>query len=289
MTPWGGREVGRQVHAWQPLPPGLNTPSRRRGSRSRSGDLVGGLVQWLPPLPSSHRPALLPPSRRSMRNPPPNPTPRRLRLDTRSRWVAGDGASPRETELDQPRQSMDGSNPASLLSSCLQLAQAWDGVTIRQEPAALDVGGDMTLVVLGIPQTLLVCSWYRGAEAGIAANWILSYAPSATPQKFYGPAHTGREMVGPDCSLHITGLRGTDVGSYTLTVQGPGYNQAISMSISFSVRPLPRFLALIVGVPLAVLVCVALLVTFILCKRRHDSGASNLIEPPGERTRIVPQ
>uniref|UniRef100_A0A8C4YD80 Immunoglobulin V-set domain-containing protein n=1 Tax=Gopherus evgoodei TaxID=1825980 RepID=A0A8C4YD80_9SAUR len=80
----------------------------------------------------------------------------------------------------------------------------------------------MTLVVLGIPQTLLVCSWYRGAEAGIAANWILSYAPSASPQKFYGPAHTGRETVGPNCSLHITGLRGTDVGSYTLTVQGPG-------------------------------------------------------------------
>uniref|UniRef100_A0A674K240 Immunoglobulin V-set domain-containing protein n=1 Tax=Terrapene triunguis TaxID=2587831 RepID=A0A674K240_9SAUR len=69
---------------------------------------------------------------------------------------------------------------------------------------------------------------------GIAAKWILSYAPSATPQKFYGPAHTGRETVGPTCSLHITGLRGTDAGSYTLTVQGPGYNQAISMSVSFS-------------------------------------------------------
>ncbi|XP_032659171.1 cell adhesion molecule CEACAM16-like [Chelonoidis abingdonii] len=146
----------------------------------------------------------------------------------------------------------------------------------------------MTLVVLGIPQNLLVCSWYRGAEAGITANWILTYAPSSTPQKFYGPAHTERETVGPDCSLHITGLRKTDVGSYTLTVQGPGYNQAISMSVSLSVRPLSGFLALIVGVPLAVLVCVAL-VTFILCKRRRGSGASTLIESPGERTGIVPQ
>ncbi|EMP42415.1 hypothetical protein UY3_00317 [Chelonia mydas] len=53
----------------------------------------------------------------------------------------------------------------------------------------------MTLVVLGIPETLLVCSWYRGAEAGNATNRILSYAPSATPQKFYGPAHTGRETA----------------------------------------------------------------------------------------------
>ncbi|XP_024050757.2 carcinoembryonic antigen-related cell adhesion molecule 16-like [Terrapene carolina triunguis] len=178
---------------------------------------------------------------------------------------------------------------ASIPSSCLQPAQARDGLTIRREPATLDVGGDMTLVVLGIDQTLLVCSWYRGAEAGIAAKWILSYAPSATPQKFYGPAHTGRETVGPTCSLHITGLRGTDAGSYTLTVQGPGYNQAISMSVSFSARPVPWFLAVVVGVPLAVLVCVALLVTFIVCKRRRGSGTSNLIEPPGERTGIVPK
>ncbi|CAM5135089.1 unnamed protein product [Natator depressus] len=142
----------------------------------------------------------------------------------------------------------------------------------------------MTLVVLSVPETFLVCSWYRGAEAGNATNWILSYAPSATP-KFYGPAHMGRETVGPGCSLHITGLR----GSYTLAVQGPGYNQAISLSVSFSARPFPGCLAVTVCVPLAVLVCVALLVTFIVCKRRRGSGANNRSEPPGERTGIVPK
>ncbi|CAM4698329.1 unnamed protein product [Caretta caretta] len=190
---------------------------------------------------------------------------------------------------------------ASFLSSCLQPARAWDGLTIRREPASLDVGGDMTLVVLGVPETLLVCSWYRGAEASNATNWILSYAPSATPKKFYGPGHTGWETVGPSCSLHITGLRGTDAGEgdaqgdglvvpRTLyRLQGPGYNQAISLSVSFSARPFPGFLAVPVCVPLAVLVCVALLVTFIVCKRHRGSGASNRSEPPGERTGIVPK
>uniref|UniRef100_A0A8C0G0L0 Uncharacterized protein n=1 Tax=Chelonoidis abingdonii TaxID=106734 RepID=A0A8C0G0L0_CHEAB len=173
---------------------------------------------------------------------------------------------------------LDLTTPA-LLSGPPVLAICIEGSNLTQLPAA---------------QRPLVPAWCIGTspDSGITANWILTYAPSSTPQKFYGPAHTERETVGPDCSLHITGLRKTDVGSYTLTVQGPGYNQAISMrcgdwllqvpSLS-PVRPLSGFLALIVGVPLAVLVCVAL-VTFILCKRRRGSGTAGTFPVGAART-----
>ncbi|XP_074836564.1 uncharacterized protein LOC142003489 [Carettochelys insculpta] len=178
---------------------------------------------------------------------------------------------------------------ASVLSACLQLGQAGFGLTIRREPVALDLGSNVTLLVLGIPPSLLICSWYRGAEAGNATTWILSYAPAASPQRFYGPAYTGREVLGPSCSLHITGLRASDAGSYALNVQVPGYNKNYSMSISFSARRFTAFLAVVVAVPVTVLVCVALLVTIAICRRRRNSGASSWSEPPGERTGIIPK
>ncbi|XP_075763188.1 pregnancy-specific beta-1-glycoprotein 4-like [Pelodiscus sinensis] len=177
---------------------------------------------------------------------------------------------------------------ASVLSCCLRPARPSLGLTIRQEPAAVAVGGNLTLVVRGVPPSLQVCSWYRGAESSKTSGLIVSYTPRATPRQIFGPAFTGREAVGPSCSLRITGLRATDAGSYSLNVQGPGYNQGFSASVSFAARRAAWFLAAVVGVPLVVLLCVVLLVTLAVCMKRR-SGASYEAQPPGEKTGIVPK
>ncbi|CAM5176402.1 unnamed protein product [Eretmochelys imbricata] len=107
---------------------------------------------------------------------------------------------------------------ASVLGSCLQPARAQTPVTIVLTPPSPAVGGGVSLAPQPAPQDLLSCSWYRSATTDPSSR-ILTYYPGPPPVQNNDSAHTGRETAGPDCALHIAGLRLNDTGSYTVDIQ----------------------------------------------------------------------
>nr|XP_048684117.1 carcinoembryonic antigen-related cell adhesion molecule 5-like isoform X3 [Caretta caretta] len=109
---------------------------------------------------------------------------------------------------------------ASVLGSCLQPAPAQTPVTIVLTPPSPAVGGGVSLAPQNPPQDLRTCSWFRSATADENTR-ILTYYPGTPPVQTPGPAHTGRETAGPDCALHIAGLRLNDTGSYMVQIQSP--------------------------------------------------------------------
>ncbi|XP_054854791.1 carcinoembryonic antigen-related cell adhesion molecule 16-like [Eublepharis macularius] len=102
---------------------------------------------------------------------------------------------------------------ASILSSCFLLTQAQD-IHVTMEPSQPLEGQDVTLTPGG-PPDFLVCTWYRGEEAG--KKRIFTYIPSPNPMQQNGPASTGRETGGPGCSLHIRSLLLNDTGNYIVS------------------------------------------------------------------------
>ncbi|CAM5176408.1 unnamed protein product [Eretmochelys imbricata] len=125
---------------------------------------------------------------------------------------------------------------ASVLGSCLQPAPAQTPVTIVLTPPSPAVGGGVSLAPQNPPQDLVVCSWYRSATTD-ASSRILTYYPGPAPVQNNDLAHTGRETAGPDCALHIAGLRLSDTGKYTVDIQSrtsPGLG-TVHLPISASV------------------------------------------------------
>uniref|UniRef100_A0A8C3FJH1 Ig-like domain-containing protein n=1 Tax=Chrysemys picta bellii TaxID=8478 RepID=A0A8C3FJH1_CHRPI len=112
---------------------------------------------------------------------------------------------------------------ASVLGSCLQSAPAQTPVTIVITPPSPVEGGGVSLAPQPPPQNLVICSWFRSATATDGNSRILSYSPATSPPQTPGPAHTGRETLGPGCALNIAGLTLNDTGNYTVLIQTPGF------------------------------------------------------------------
>ncbi|XP_007941277.1 carcinoembryonic antigen-related cell adhesion molecule 16 [Orycteropus afer afer] len=114
-------------------------------------------------------------------------------------------------------------NPKTLLSGSasvvVKLSAAAVAMTIVPVPTKPTEGQDVTLTVQGYPKDLLVYAWYRGPAS--EPSRLLSQLPSGN--WIAGPAHTGREVGFPNCSLLVQKLNLTDAGRYTLktvTLQG---------------------------------------------------------------------
>ncbi|KAB1253950.1 Carcinoembryonic antigen-related cell adhesion molecule 16 [Camelus dromedarius] len=92
-------------------------------------------------------------------------------------------------------------------------------------------GQDVTLTVPGYPKDLLVYAWYRGPAS--EPNRLLSQLPSGN--WIAGPAHTGREVGFPSCSLLVQKLNLTDAGRYTLktvTLQGKTETLEVELQVA---------------------------------------------------------
>uniref|UniRef100_A0A452GMY9 Immunoglobulin V-set domain-containing protein n=1 Tax=Gopherus agassizii TaxID=38772 RepID=A0A452GMY9_9SAUR len=105
-------------------------------------------------------------------------------------------------------------NPLCVLFSCLPLASAVDfGVAVV--PPHPTLGQTVTLLVGGARGVAQSCTWYRRTSTAESARILTFTSPDTRNQ---GPASTGRETLGSDCSLRIAGLAPQDDGSFTLVV-----------------------------------------------------------------------
>ncbi|CAM4711566.1 unnamed protein product [Caretta caretta] len=160
---------------------------------------------------------------------------------------------------------------ASVLGSCLQPTPAQTPVTIVLTPPSPAVGGGVTLAPQPAPQDLLSCGWFRSATTD-ASSRILTYYPGPPPVQNNDLAHTGRETAGPDCALHIAGLRLNDTGKYTVDIQSrtsPAVTTTVHLPVSDSNSPPGLSPGAIAGIVIGSLAGAALiggLLYFLLCK-----------------------
>ncbi|ELR53079.1 Carcinoembryonic antigen-related cell adhesion molecule 16, partial [Bos mutus] len=126
-------------------------------------------------------------------------------------------------------------NPKTLLSGSasvvVKLSAATVIMTIVPVPTRPMEGQDVTLTVQGYPKDLLVYAWYRGPAS--EPNRLLSQLPSGN--WIAGPAHTGREVGFPNCSLLVQKLNLTDAGRYTLktvTLQGKTETLEVELQVA---------------------------------------------------------
>ncbi|XP_070806103.1 cell adhesion molecule CEACAM6-like [Pituophis catenifer annectens] len=92
------------------------------------------------------------------------------------------------------------------------------------------IEGDRINLTIGSASTaFIICNWYRGADS--QKNLIVTvYLPPLSGNVF-GSAYTGRETVGPNCSLHIENLNQDDSGTYTVTKDGPSVHGKGELSV----------------------------------------------------------
>ncbi|XP_048338395.1 carcinoembryonic antigen-related cell adhesion molecule 16-like [Sphaerodactylus townsendi] len=106
---------------------------------------------------------------------------------------------------------------AFLLNSCFLLTQAQD-IPVKLDPKWPLRGQTATLIPAGKPE-IITCTWFRDEQ--VESKEIFTYIPSISDQE-NGPAFTGRETAGPNCSLAISRLTLNDTGIYIVrkTVRG---------------------------------------------------------------------
>uniref|UniRef100_A0A8C6Y4K0 Ig-like domain-containing protein n=1 Tax=Naja naja TaxID=35670 RepID=A0A8C6Y4K0_NAJNA len=80
-------------------------------------------------------------------------------------------------------------------------------------------GQRINLTVGAAPTSFFICNWYRGSDSQEKLI-VTVYLPPLSGYVF-GPAYTGRETPGPNCSLRIENLNQDDSGTYTVTKDGP--------------------------------------------------------------------
>ncbi|KYO19177.1 carcinoembryonic antigen-related cell adhesion molecule 4 [Alligator mississippiensis] len=163
----------------------------------------------------------------------------------------------------------------SLLACCPQPT-----TTQKQEPQGLTpnpsvpvVGQDFILSLYPVPHDILSCRWYRGTSTSHPSNLILTYDSQNKAGPIHGPAYTGRESVGPDCSLKIHPFKATDGGAYALTLQTFNGLSEYKIEVSgFSLR-IPFVIIIVVAVIFIVLLAVGLGLFFYLRGRRRQSAS----------------
>ncbi|XP_034976295.1 carcinoembryonic antigen-related cell adhesion molecule 1-like [Zootoca vivipara] len=121
---------------------------------------------------------------------------------------------------------------ASIPSSCFLRfpGQGKMRIHIKVEPETPRDGQSVTLTPERVD--LFSCHWYRGAAE--EKNKIFVYSLSPFTEQKNGPAFSGRESGATDCSLHITDLRLSDSGTYTLRMGGVLRNEMGATSITIS-------------------------------------------------------
>ncbi|XP_006903503.1 PREDICTED: carcinoembryonic antigen-related cell adhesion molecule 5-like [Elephantulus edwardii] len=88
-------------------------------------------------------------------------------------------------------------------------------LTITPIPAQPLEGDNVTLAVQGLAtEGIISFNWFRGGSTEFDQQ-ILTYRVLSGGMSL-GPAHTGRETVSPDGSLHIAAINLKDIGPYTI-------------------------------------------------------------------------
>ncbi|KAJ6663686.1 hypothetical protein lerEdw1_009765 [Lerista edwardsae] len=96
----------------------------------------------------------------------------------------------------------------------MTLSQVDPKINITLKPQTPIAGADVTLIPGGYVEDIGICFWLRG---GIGERHrIFTYFPAPHLNQEEGPAYTGRESAGRDCSLHIRNLTAEDTGNYTV-------------------------------------------------------------------------
>ncbi|XP_074837606.1 cell adhesion molecule CEACAM16 [Carettochelys insculpta] len=119
---------------------------------------------------------------------------------------------------------------ACALLSCLPLAGAlrFGVAVVPPHPAA---GQTVTLLVGGARGVAQSCTWYRRTSTA-ESDRILTFTAPTT--RDLGPASTGRESLGRDCSLHIVGVTPQDSGAFTLHICAHGRTHALFVRLQLA-------------------------------------------------------
>ncbi|KAJ7303992.1 hypothetical protein JRQ81_011509 [Phrynocephalus forsythii] len=95
-----------------------------------------------------------------------------------------------------------------------------------QPPDPIQEGGNVTFIPQMSAKYFSECSWYR-ERTGDLQELIIAHEKGNLGLYITGEASTGRETIGPDCSLHITSIVPADDGVYTVHMDGAGTILAI--------------------------------------------------------------
>uniref|UniRef100_A0A6J0V7L3 Cell adhesion molecule CEACAM10-like isoform X1 n=1 Tax=Pogona vitticeps TaxID=103695 RepID=A0A6J0V7L3_9SAUR len=87
---------------------------------------------------------------------------------------------------------------------------------VHQIPKVPRPGQDVTLVTHGIPERFYFCEWSKQTDF-LVYKVIKTYAPEDRQQT----SQQGREVIHRNCSLQISQLKTSDVGSYHIYVEAP--------------------------------------------------------------------
>ncbi|KAG8143509.1 hypothetical protein E2320_000731 [Naja naja] len=98
-------------------------------------------------------------------------------------------------------------------------------------------GQRINLTVGAAPTSFFICNWYRGSDSQEKLI-VTVYLPPLSGYVF-GPAYTGRETPGPNCSLRIENLNQDDSGTYTVTKDGPSVHGTGNHSVEVLDGPDP--------------------------------------------------
>ncbi|XP_052635454.1 carcinoembryonic antigen-related cell adhesion molecule 2-like [Harpia harpyja] len=110
---------------------------------------------------------------------------------------------------------------AALLLSCPPPARGQaPRFTIRQDPEAARLGGDVTFALELLPSGVVYCAWHRAPTASLDFE-IFTYFKQPELGQQNGPAYTERETGAADCSMRISRLRLNDTSAYTVAVRHP--------------------------------------------------------------------
>uniref|UniRef100_A0A8C6Y0H7 Ig-like domain-containing protein n=1 Tax=Naja naja TaxID=35670 RepID=A0A8C6Y0H7_NAJNA len=123
----------------------------------------------------------------------------------------------RATKKTQPITGQNQLNTTSDLIPDSPFVSHPEAARVVQFPPNPRVGQSVYLYLDDIPNPT-DCSWFRGKDQQKLI--VTVYLPPLSGYVF-GPAYTGRETPGPNCSLRIENLNQDDSGTYTVTKDGP--------------------------------------------------------------------